>query len=118
MNLQIFSDLHVGVGPVKSITIGKHVHAVAVAGDLCEGARNSFIALRADMAPAFVDANCQRRKPIEAMDILEPVPGIPGRARLLVGLDCRSPAMAGKILSGAHTGNRVWQAGLHVGAPS
>jgi hypothetical protein len=86
MNLQIFSDLHVDVGPVKQITIG----------------------------------NCQRRRAIEAMDILEPVPGIPGRTRLLVGLDCRSPAMAGKILSGAHVGNKIWQAqpGLPVGAPS
>lgn len=64
--------------------------------------------------------NCQRRRAIEAMDILEPIPGVPGRARLLVGLDCKSPAMAGKILSGEHIGNKVWQAqpDLHVGAPS
>jgi hypothetical protein len=64
--------------------------------------------------------NCQRRRTIEAMDILEPVPGVPGRARLLVGLDCKSPAMAGKILSGAHIGNKVWQAqpDLHIGAPT
>jgi hypothetical protein len=64
--------------------------------------------------------NCQRRRAIEAMDILEPIPGVPGRARLLVGLDCKSPAMAGKILSGEHIGNKVWQAqpDLDVGAPS
>jgi hypothetical protein len=64
--------------------------------------------------------NCQRRRAIEAMNILEPLPGIPGRARLLVGLDCRSPAIAGKIVSGAHIGNKVWQAEpeLHLGAPS
>jgi hypothetical protein len=64
--------------------------------------------------------NCQRRRAIEAMDILEPIPGVRGRARLLVGLDCKSPAMAGKILSGAHIGNKVWQAqpDLHIGVPS
>jgi hypothetical protein len=64
--------------------------------------------------------NSQRRRAIEAMDILKPVPDVPGRARLIVGLDCKSPAMAGKILSGAHIGNKVWQAqpDLHIGAPT
>jgi hypothetical protein len=46
MKLQIFSDLHVGVRPVKPITVGKDVDVVAVAGDICEGAQNSFVALR------------------------------------------------------------------------
>jgi hypothetical protein len=55
------------------------------------------------------DDNRDRRRAIEGMDILEPVPGVPGRARLLVGLDCKSPAVAGKIISGEHIGNKVWQ---------
>jgi Icc-related predicted phosphoesterase len=46
MNLQIFSDLHAGVRPVKPITVGKNVDVVAVAGDICEGARNAFIVIR------------------------------------------------------------------------
>jgi hypothetical protein len=68
--------------------------------------------------PGLSEDNCQRRRAIEAMDILEPVPGSPGRARLLVGLVCRSPAMAGKILSGTHIGNKVWhpQPSFDVGA--
>jgi hypothetical protein len=64
--------------------------------------------------------NCQRRRAIEAMDVLEPIPGVPSRARLRVGLDCKSPAMAGKILSGEHLGNKVWQAqpDLSMAVPS
>jgi hypothetical protein len=64
--------------------------------------------------------NCERRRAIEEMGILEPIPGVPGRARLLVGLNCKSPAMAGKILSGEHIGNKVWQAqpDPHIGAPT
>lgn len=66
------------------------------------------------------DDNHDRRRAIEGMDILEPIPGVPGRARLLVGLDCKSPAIAGKILSGEHIGNKVWQTQpvLQMGAPS
>ena len=39
------------------------------------------------------------------------------RARLSVGLDCRSSAIAAKILSGEHIGTGVWQAipSLHDG---
>jgi hypothetical protein len=55
------------------------------------------------------DDNLARRKAIEELDILQPMPGFPGRARLPVGLDCKSPAIAGKILSGEHIGNRFWQ---------
>jgi hypothetical protein len=70
--------------------------------------------------PGLSEENCERRRAIEAMDILEPVPGVPGRARLLAGLDCKSPAMAGKILSGAPIGNKAWQEtpDLHIGAPT
>jgi hypothetical protein len=46
MRIQIFSDLHAGVAPVKRITVGPDVDLVAVAGDICEGARNSFSELR------------------------------------------------------------------------
>ena len=44
MKLQIFSDLHVGIGPLKPITVGKSVDAIAVGGGVCEGAKNSFVA--------------------------------------------------------------------------
>lgn len=46
MNIQIFSDLHCDVSAVKPITIGHGVDVVAVAGDVSQGARNSFVALR------------------------------------------------------------------------
>lgn len=46
MKVQIFSDLHCDVAPTKPITIGDDVDAVVVAGDICEGAQNSFVALR------------------------------------------------------------------------
>lgn len=46
MKLQIFSDLHCDVARTKSIVIGADVDAVACAGDVCEGARNAFVALR------------------------------------------------------------------------
>ena len=54
--------------------------------------------------------NRSRRKAIEALDILQPLPGLTGRARLRVGLDCKSAAIAGKILSGRHIGNSSWEA--------
>lgn len=64
--------------------------------------------------------NRQRRRAIEALDVLQPVHDVPGRARLPVGLDCRSKAIAGKILSGDHIGNKAWRRrpDLDVGAPS
>jgi Icc-related predicted phosphoesterase len=46
MKLQIFSDLHCDAAPTKPIAVGDGVDAVAVAGDISEGARNSFVALR------------------------------------------------------------------------
>jgi Icc-related predicted phosphoesterase len=46
MKLQIFSDLHCGVAQLKRITIGPEVDIVVVAGDICEGAVNSFRHLR------------------------------------------------------------------------
>jgi hypothetical protein len=46
MRIQIFSDLHAGVAPLKRITVAKDVDAVVVAGDVAEGAQNSFETLR------------------------------------------------------------------------
>ncbi|MCK1396929.1 metallophosphoesterase [Bradyrhizobium sp. 4] len=46
MNIQILSDLHADVHPIKPITIRPDVDAVVVAGDVCEGAVNAFAYLR------------------------------------------------------------------------
>lgn len=46
MKLQIFSDLHVDVHPIKKITIATDVDLVIVAGDTCEGALKAFEHLR------------------------------------------------------------------------
>lgn len=64
--------------------------------------------------------NRSRRKAIEAMGILDPMPGISDRARLTVGLDCKSRAIASKILSGKQIGTSAWQTipSLELGSPS
>jgi hypothetical protein len=54
--------------------------------------------------------NQLRRQAIEEMEILQPLPGVVDRARLRVGLDCKSPSIAAKILTGEHVGTRAWQA--------
>lgn len=46
MKLQVFSDLHVDVHPIKPISIGQGVDVVVVAGDTCEGAVKAFEHLR------------------------------------------------------------------------
>jgi Icc-related predicted phosphoesterase len=46
MRVQIFSDLHVDVFPIKPITIVPGVDLVIVAGDTCEGALRAFEHLR------------------------------------------------------------------------
>ncbi|WP_438275829.1 metallophosphoesterase [Nitrobacter sp.] len=46
MKLQIFSDLHIGVAPIKPIKIAKDIDAVVVAGDTCEGTVRAFEHLR------------------------------------------------------------------------
>jgi predicted phosphodiesterase len=46
VKIQIFSDLHADVSKVKPIAIGSDVDVVAVAGDIKEGAENSFVTLR------------------------------------------------------------------------
>jgi hypothetical protein len=53
--------------------------------------------------------NRSRRQAIEKMEILQPLPGVTGRARLTVGLDCKSRAIAAKILTGEHIGTDAWQ---------
>jgi predicted phosphodiesterase len=47
VKIGIFSDIHKGVGATKPITIRPDVDVVAVAGDINEGAENSFVTLRA-----------------------------------------------------------------------
>jgi hypothetical protein len=54
--------------------------------------------------------NLQRRQVIETMKILRTLPGVTDRAQLSVGLDCKSRAIAAKILTGEHLGTRAWQA--------
>lgn len=46
MRIQIFSDLHVDVFPIKPITIVPGVDLVIVAGDFCEGLLRAFEHLR------------------------------------------------------------------------
>src|SRR3954470_23999977 len=46
MKIQIFSDLHLDVRPIKPITIRPGVDFVIVAGDTCEGALRAFEHLR------------------------------------------------------------------------
>ena len=53
--------------------------------------------------------NHKRREAIEAMGILEPVPGREGYQRLIVGLDCKSAAIAATIVTGEHLPTRAWQ---------
>jgi len=46
MRLQIFSDLHGDVAPIRPIVVAPGVDAVIVAGDTCEGAGEAFARLR------------------------------------------------------------------------
>lgn len=46
MRIQIFSDLHADVLPIKHIVIAENIDAVVVAGDTCEGASRAFERLR------------------------------------------------------------------------
>lgn len=46
MNIQVFSDLHLDVSPIKPIRIMEGVDLVIVAGDVCEGALSAFEHLR------------------------------------------------------------------------
>jgi len=47
VKIGIFSDIHKGIGATKLITVRPDVDVVAVAGDINEGAENSFVTLRA-----------------------------------------------------------------------
>ncbi len=53
MRIQIFSDLHWDVFPIKPITIVPGVKAVVVAGDTCEGVLKAFEYLRR-IVPAHI----------------------------------------------------------------
>lgn len=46
MKIQIFSDLHVDVAPIKPIVVLPNIDLVIVAGDTCEGVLRSFEYLR------------------------------------------------------------------------
>jgi predicted phosphodiesterase len=46
VKIQIFSDIHADVSKTKPIVVGPDVNVVAVAGDIKEGAENSFVTLR------------------------------------------------------------------------
>jgi len=46
MKVQVFSDLHVDVSPIKPISVAAGIDAVVVAGDTCEGALLAFTHLR------------------------------------------------------------------------
>jgi Icc-related predicted phosphoesterase len=46
MKLQVFSDLHVDVHPIKKISIVDGIDLVIVAGDTCEGGLRAFESLR------------------------------------------------------------------------
>jgi len=46
MKVQVFSDLHLDVLPIKPISIVDGIDAVIVAGDVCEGAVEAFGNLR------------------------------------------------------------------------
>ena len=57
--------------------------------------------------------NKSRRDAIEELDeqlaLLQEVPGVTGRARLRVGLDCKTAPIAAKIISGEHVDNDAWE---------
>src|SRR5262245_11834466 len=46
MKVQIFSDLHCDVAPIKTITVADNVDLAIVAGDIAEGALHAFEHLR------------------------------------------------------------------------
>jgi Icc-related predicted phosphoesterase len=46
MKIQIFSDLHIDVAPIKPIVIAEGIDVVITAGDICEGSTKAFDHLR------------------------------------------------------------------------
>lgn len=72
--IQLFSDLHADWRAPKPVEIGEAVDVVVVPGDVCEGARNSFVALRrivpADIPIVFVMGNHEfyRRFVVEELE--------------------------------------------------
>ncbi|MGH6672215.1 MAG: hypothetical protein ACRECV_09620 [Xanthobacteraceae bacterium] len=53
--------------------------------------------------------NRRRREAIGALDIFEELPGVTDRLRLCVGLDCKSPPIAAKVITGEHLNNSAWE---------
>lgn len=64
-----------------------------------------FSDLHADGRPP----NRARREVLEQSDISEQLPGVTGRARLRVALDCKSAPMAATLITGEHLDNDAWQ---------
>ncbi len=53
--------------------------------------------------------NRARRAALEQSDIFEELPGVTGRARLRVALDCKSAPIAATLITGEHLDNDAWQ---------
>jgi hypothetical protein len=64
-----------------------------------------FSDLHADVRPP----NRARRAALEQSDIFEELPGVTGRARLRVVLDCKSAPIAPTLITGEHLDNDAWQ---------
>jgi hypothetical protein len=54
--------------------------------------------------------NQTRRNGLKHAGVLEKLPGVTGRARLRVALDCRSASIAATLITGEHLGNSAWTA--------
>ena len=53
--------------------------------------------------------NRARREALGKSDIFEQLPGVTGRARLRVALDCKSAPIAATLITGEHLGNAAWE---------
>jgi hypothetical protein len=53
--------------------------------------------------------NRRRRAALEELGVLEKVAGVDGRAKLTVGLDCKSELIAAKILTGQNIKGAAWR---------
>ena len=53
--------------------------------------------------------NRARRAALELLDIFEELPGVTGRARLRVALDCKSAPISATLITGEHLDNDAWE---------
>lgn len=93
--------------PMRLVSRHLRAEGFAIGGRLLvlPGAEYSYVS-----GTGLSEDNRSRREAIQRLDIIEPLPGVSDRGRLTVGLDCKSRAMAAKILTGQHVGSEVWQA--------